>query len=338
LGTIDKKFRIRGKLLSIREIEFQFDELFSFLKQFLSADETFEVHTSGSTGTPKLITIPKKYMRASAQKTVEALQLKKGDKALLCLPLDKIGGIMMLVRWLEADLDLYPESVEANPLKDNGETFDFAAMVPYQVASSINEIPRVKKLIIGGAPVSAELEQQLMVANTAIYHTYGMTETISHIALRPIADEEANVYTALPGVYLAVDERHCLTITAPDIGVEALATNDVVELIDGSHFIWKGRFDNVINSGGIKMLPEEIEKKLGDIGLPYFLFGEPDDKLGQRLVLMVQSESIPKLQGFERFFKRVSRYEAPKAIYAVPEFVVAGSGKINRKATIDLLQ
>ncbi len=336
---MEKKYKIRGKSLLLSEINFQFPEIFSFLHSFLSDEKEFKVQTSGSTGIPKLISIPKKYMRASARKTIRALELKKGNKALLCLPTDKIGGIMMLVRWVEGELDLYPEGKSGNPLLDTTTVYDFGAMVPYQVQQSFKELSRVKKLIIGGAPINPSLENDLKNLPNEIYHTYGMTETISHVALRRVNGiEEANSFKALPDVRFNLDDRSCLVINAPEIGVENLVTNDVVNLINETEFTWKGRFDNVVNSGGIKLLPEEIEKKIGDIGIPYFLFGESDSKLGERLAMMIESSSPVPLEGLTPFFSELSKYEIPKAVYNVSKFVEAAGGKLNRKATIELLR
>ncbi len=338
LGSKEKKVKIKGNYLILSEIKFQFPEIHSFISHFYSEKEDFEVHTSGSTGKPKLISIPKKYMWASARKTIEALHLKSEDKVLLCLPLDKIGGIMILVRWLVGDLDLYPVEPNASPLADDSEEYDFGAMVPYQVQHSLKNVGRIKKLIIGGAPVSTSLEKSLQKIKTEVYHTYGMTETISHVALRAIHSQTDNhVFKGLPGVSFNVDERNCLVITSREIGVNQLVTNDVVELLSTTEFIWKGRFDNVINSAGVKLLPEEIEQKIGDIDLLYFLFGQPDENLGERLVMVVESEDSFEVQDFKDFFGELSRYEIPKIIYSLPNFVVAAGGKINRKATVALL-
>lgn len=336
---MEEKFKIKGKLLFLSEINFQFPEIYSFLKSFLSPDEHFEVHTSGSTGIPKLISIPKKYMRASARKTIGALNLKKDDKALLCLSTDKIGGIMMLVRWLEGELDLYPEGVSSNPLTNTNGGYDFGAMVPLQVQQSIGDLNRVKKLIIGGAPIDPSLERELSNLTNEVYHTYGMTETISHVALKRVNSSSAlSFFKALPKVRFSVDGRNCLVINAPEIGIQDLVTNDVVELNSDTEFIWKGRFDNVVNSGGIKLLPEEVEKKVGDIGVPYFLFGEPDTKLGERLVMVTESPSLLALETLAPFFSGLSKYEIPKAVYNISKFVAADGGKLNRQGTIDLLQ
>ena len=336
---MEKKYQIKGKWLFLSEINFQFPEIYSFLQNFISPNENFEVHTSGSTGTPKLISIPKKYMRASARKTIEALNLKKDDKALLCLPTDKIGGIMMLVRWLEADLDLYPAEPSSNPLVDSNINYDFGAMVPYQVQQSMGELGRIKKLIIGGAPIDSSLEGELLNLPNKIYHTYGMTETISHVALSGVnLKSDVSVFKALPEVSFSVDERNCLIINAPAIGVRDLITNDVVELINETEFTWKGRFDNVVNSGGVKLLPEEIEKKIGEVGVPYFLFGEADQKWGERLVMIAQSQEQLNLENFKKCFSGLTQYEIPKVLYCVPKFVEATGGKLNRKGTIELLQ
>lgn len=337
LGSIEKKMKINGKYLNFSEIKFSFPDIFSFLSEFYDSNPNFTVYTSGSTGKPKPIEVPKAYMLASAQRTLMALNLQPGDKSLLCLPLNRIGGIMMLVRCLEGDLDLYPMGSTSRPISNTKVHYDFAAMVPYQVDQSLEDLHKVKKLIIGGAPISPSLEKELIKVPIQMYHTYGMTETISHIALRDIKDS-ASVFKALPKVEFATDARQCLVINAPEIGINQLATNDVVELISPTQFLWKGRYDHVVNSGGIKLFPEEIEKKIGDIGVNYFLFGEADEKLGERLAMIVEGGGEMTLKRMQAHFASLGRYEGPRVLYKVSQFATNAGGKLDRKSTISQLR
>ncbi|MGB0178160.1 MAG: O-succinylbenzoic acid--CoA ligase, partial [Owenweeksia sp.] len=167
-----------------------------------------------------------------------------------------------------------------------------------------------------------------------IWHTYGMTETISHVAMRRVNGSDNDVFRALPGVSFQVDQRGCLVINAPDIGVENLLTNDTVELVDTTSFRWLGRFDNVVNSGGIKLHPEAIESKIGEWGQPFFLAGVPDDALGEKLIMVVESEQPVLKSQLKSLFKGFAPYEVPKEIRTVSTFEYTANGKLNRPATL----
>lgn len=332
MGGLEKKVKINQKELKINEIKFDknplCEEIGHFLEDFLSDKSTFELKTSGSTGTPKIIALDKQAMRASAQATLSFLNLKKGDTALICLSPTYIAGVMMLVRWLEGDLHLITNSVSSTPLKDIDHTIDFAALVPFQAEASLNDLHKVKKLILGGAPISKETETRLLGIDSDIYHTYGMTETISHIAMRKLGE---SAFKALPDVTLAVDERECLNITAPKIEVHHLQTNDVVQLISNTEFVWQGRADFVINSGGIKFHPEQVEHKINIPDRAFFVAGVTDERLGEKMVLLIEGaeEKLP-----ETAFVALGKYEKPKEIYFVPSFERTNSGKINRNQTL----
>lgn len=304
---------------------------------FLNTQPILEVQTSGSTGVPKIIQLPKKYMEASAKMTLGFLNLKEGDRALLCMSPHHIGGIMMVVRAMLGNLILEVVEPTARPLKELTGDFDFVAMVPYQVEASLEDLPHIKKLIIGGGPISPELEGKLRDFPNEIYHTYGMTETISHIAMRRVNGEDCDWFKTMPGVRLSCDERGCLVIDAPQIGVESLVTNDLVELQDKQIFKWLGRADNVVNSAGLKLHPETIEKKIGAVGYPYFLAGIPDKKLGESLVMIVEAEEKLGLEHFTDSFENLGKYEVPKKVFCTPHFAMTESGKLNRNETLRLL-
>lgn len=309
-----------------------------FLEQWTSESLFYTIRTSGSTGKPKIIQIKKEYMLASAKKTLKALNLRAGDRSLLCLPIHKVGGVMMIVRALLGELDLWITEPSAKPLQDVEGEFDFVAMVPYQVSQSQADLHRVKKLIIGGGPVNSELERKLRDHQGEVYHTYGMTETISHIALRRININKREPFKALKNVEHSLDDRSCLVIDAPDIGVRKLVTNDIVDLHNSQSFTWKGRYDNVVNSGGLKLFPEEIEQRLGELGYNYFLFGEPDPKLGERLAMLVETSEKLSQDVFKDALEDLDRYERPKAIYTTKQFEYGEGGKVNRKASIGFLR
>lgn len=304
-----------------------------FLAEWNSPSLEICVHTSGSTGTPKEIRLQKKHMIASAKATGEFLGLSAGDTALLCLSLDTIGGRMMVVRAIVLDLDLIVSDVTSTPLMHVNEQVDFAAMVPMQVEKSLQETAKkvndIEKLIIGGGPVSTALINRLQTITTKAYHTFGMTETISHIAMRCLNHPLEQVFECLPGVHISESEGK-LVINASAIGVTNLETNDAIELITDSSFVWKGRTDFVINSGGVKLHPEQIESQLSKlIPEPFFVFGEADDTFGERLILAIEQHEPLKLSK-EDFQPLLSPYSIPKEIRYFEQFDYTSSGKINR--------
>lgn len=296
-----------------------------------------EVHTSGSTGVPKSIRIPKRYMEASAKMTLTFLGLQKGDRALLCMSPAHIGGIMMVIRALLGELKLEVVEPSARPLENLDGSFDFAAMVPYQVEASMDDLHRIKNLIIGGGPISPELEERLKVLPNNIYHTYGMTETISHIAMRKVNGADNEWFKVMPDVELKTDARGCLVINAPNLGASGIVTNDLVELEDSKTFKWLGRIDNVVNSAGLKLHPESIEQKIGSIGQPYFLAGIKDPKLGESLVMIVEGDT-PEQSKLDQYFTGLHKYEMPKQVFSISHFRMTESGKLSRRATLEFLK
>jgi len=307
----------------------------SFVNDWDGSLPYFEVKTSGSTGTPKTIRITKDYARASAKMTCEFLELKSGASALLCLSHETIGGKMMIIRAMEQNLDLHVVAPSANPLSDLHQDIDFVAMVPYQMQRVLSESPnnlkKNMKIILGGGPVTATLEKQICSVPSQVYHTFGMTETISHIALRDISAHES-AFKALPGV--SIRETHGrLQISAPQLGVDQLITNDCIEMKDGDSFEWLGRADFAVNSGGVKIHPEEVERRISSIiEKPFFVIGVPDNELGERLVLCVQSE--PFLITKSEISAVLPKYHVPKQVFFYSTFVYTKSDKINRRATL----
>lgn len=302
-----------------------------FFLDWFDKKDYIEMTTSGTTGLPKLVRLEKQAMIQSALATGDFFGLKPGDKALLCLPTQFIAGKMMLVRSLILGLELDVVSPSLHPLDLNTTTYDFVAMVPLQVQNSIDGLSKVRKLIIGGAKLDAALEEKLLPLKTEIYETYGMTETITHVAAKRLGD---SVFSILPNVKISQDDRQCLVINVATISDEAIVTNDLVELINEQQFIFLGRIDNVINSGGVKLIPEQIEAKLiGKIPNRFFVTGLPDTTLGEKLVLVIEGE---KQEFPADFFDVLGKYEKPKEIVFVTKFKENENGKLLRKPTLQV--
>jgi len=315
-------------------------QLYFFLREWFSPSPTLTLHTSGSTGTPKEIIARKERMVESARMTCDFFQLKKGDKALLCLPLEYIAGKMMAIRALYAGLDLYPVEPSGHPLKELSEQFDFAAMVPLQVYNSLQtkearaRLSRIKKLIIGGGAIDRQLEDALKEFPNEIYSTYGMTETVSHIALRKVNGPETDgYYTPLPGVNVRLSEEGTLIIDAPRVADETLFTNDIAELRPDGTFRILGRMDNVINTGGIKVQIEEVERTLRPhLTGSFAITSLPHPKLGEAVVLLIEPKEDPVVAR-KAAAQHLPRYQQPLHIFTVPAIPLTGSGKTDRAAT-----
>lgn len=315
--------------------------LAEFLQQWNFGKESFLFRTSGSTGEPKEITVSSRSMIRSAELSGQALKLKRGETALLCMPLDFVAGKMMVVRSLVLGLKLLSVKPSSNPLKEIGSEIiiDFAAMTPMQVLESLNDpqsfskLKQIHKLIIGGAPVSADLESKLQNLPGEVYETYGMTETLTHIALRRLnGTEQSEYFKTLPGISIGTDERGCLVIHAPHLDQPDVVTNDLVEIIASNHFRWLGRADHVINSGGIKIFPELVERKLeGKLSHRFIISSLPDQKLGRKVVLVVEVKSgIDPGLHLENLYSLLQPYERPRAVVFLEKFPETFSSKISR--------
>lgn len=342
-GVIHKDFKLNGFSFVEKENLLEYSESLSkeiyqfFLEWFSSDNETITVNTSGSTGVPKPIALQKKHMINSAISTGNFFDLQSKTKALLCLPINFIAGKMMLVRALTLGWHLDIVVSSSTPLKEVEKHYDFAAMVPLQVENSFKKLNFIKLLIIGGGVVSSRLQQKLQQVSTNAYATYGMTETITHIAIKKLNKlTTSNVfYKVLPDVNIFLDERNCLVIEAPKISNKIVFTNDVVELTSSNTFNWLGRFDNIINSGGIKLQPELIEKKLKPyVKQRFFIAGIPDENLGEKLVLIIEKN---KSEFLEIAIHSLNKYEKPKEIYYISKFIETSTKKINRKKTLSLI-
>lgn len=315
-----------------------------FIAEWQNDSDRVLVHTSGSTGKPKPLWVEKRRMAASARVTCRFLGLKAGDTALLCLSLDYIAGKMMVVRSLTCGLRLVSVEPSSHPLaapslrEEQGETFSFAAMVPLQVWNSLQvheereRLRRIRHLIIGGGAIDEALERELHYFPHAVWSTYGMTETLSHIALRRLnGPERSEWYTPFDGVQVTKNEEGCLHIDAPEVCEVPLDTNDLVELApDGRRFRILGRRDNVVCSGGVKLQIEEIERKLKEhIGVPFMITKCKDSVLGEALVLLVEGAEAEHYR--EACRQVLSRYEVPRHYYTVGHLPMTATGKPARR-------
>ena len=315
-----------------------------FLTDWLNEDEFIIARTSGSTGKPKNIKLLKEHMVNSAIATADFFDIYPGDKALLCLPGNYIAGKMMLVRAIILGLEIDLTEPTLSPVFDYIKPYSFCSMLPSQLTNMVEYVDNIKNILVGGAVVSRKLKERIQGSPANIFETYGMTETITHIAARrlnnfdrsPIKKEEWHYFTTLPNVNISQDLRGCLVIDAPFVSSHELITNDVVKLHSERTFEWLGRIDNMINSGGIKIYPETVENKLSNqIKHRFFIAQQEDDILGQRLIIVIEGDPFDL---DDEIFKSLDKYEVPKHVYFLPKFENTFSGKIQREDTLKLLE
>lgn len=310
-----------------------------FLRHWYSNEKTLSVQTSGSTGSPKVFDIEKEKMLNSARMTGNFLHLTPGDTALLCLPVEYISGKMMVVRAILFKMKLITSTPSVQALAHLNEPVDFAALTPLQVENSLDKIPLIKKLIIGGAAVSNRLQSQLKGLPTEVYETYGMSETLSHIALKQLNPKAESYFQLFEGISIGKDHRGCLTIDAPQLNNETLYTNDLVEIKDAHQFKFIGRTDNIINSGGAKISPEELEAYLkGKIPNEAVFIGLEDYMLGEKLVLVIEGENDERMKQFLFHLPYKKSFHKPREIIFVSEIPRTANGKLDRRALKKLLE
>lgn len=309
-------------------------EIGDFLLNWLDNFDVMTVYTSGSTGVPKEFKLQKQHMIHSAQVTGEYFDLGAGSEVLCCLPLSYIAGKMMMVRALTLGWEIDLVKPSTKPLKKAEKRYDFTAMTPHQVNKSLKHIYKTRKVLIGGAAVNDQLVKDLDGRHSRAYHSYGMTETASHIAIRSLYPVKEDHFTALKDVKLTQDERGCLVIDAPQVASEPLVTNDLVELISEIQFIILGRVDDVINSGGVKIHPAMVEKKLAlQLSQRFFITDEKDEDLGERVVLIIEG----KEEDVQLDLDQLEDYEKPKAVYYVASFEETHTKKVDKRSTIERL-
>jgi len=328
-------------------------EAIRFCREWLSGNDFFEQQSSGSTGIPKTIQITRKQMFASALATGEFFETSDKTQLLCCLNPAYIACKMMLVRAMVWNSSVRLIAPSSNPLIEisSDQIPDFLALVPIQVQNilkhqeSLQKLKRVSNIIIGGAPLSDQIKKTLVSQKIKAFQTYGMTETVSHIALAPI-EQGKITYQSLQNVEIGQDNRGALWAQSPMTFGKKIQTNDLIELLEDGRFHWLGRADFVINSGGIKIHPELLEQKIEKLifkhfgNVPYFFFGLEDLILGQKLVLLIEtiSLSLEPLDGLKLDFKnQLEWYEVPKNIYLIPRFKQTPSGKIDRIKTTSKL-
>ncbi|MBC3538165.1 AMP-binding protein [Rufibacter sediminis] len=327
-----------------------------FCKNWLQGVQEFPVQTSGSTGIPKFMELPRDRMEASARRTLRLFSLQPEDRVLVCLNTEYIAGMMMLVRGLVGNLHMTIIEPIGNPLASVGPEpqFDFMALVPLQLQTILEQTPEhltklnsMKAILLGGAAVSKSLEEAVQALEVPVYQSYGMTETISHIAVRRLnGEEKTDYYTAPPEVTLGQDKRGCLTISADVTGGETLETNDLVELLENNSFRWLGRADNTINSGGVKVQLEKVEAALGEalsgmgISRRYFAAALPDETLGERLIAVLEGSPLTEVEESNlkgKLSESLSKYETPKQFGYLPRLPETATGKIDRRSGLTLL-
>ena len=327
--------------------EFEF-ETFSFIKQWMSGQEKFTFHTSGSTGASKVILFKRDQLIQSANSTISALDLSSQDIALVCLNPKFIAGKMMLVRSFVHNMKVLAIEPSSNPLDklNFDQKIDFAAFIPLQLQTMIDtgayaRLNKIKSIIVGGSPILQPLLIQIgKHLRTDLHETYGMTETISHIAFKDISRSEDH-FKLLPRIQISTDERNCLIIKCPYLETP-VHTNDLVDMASDNTFRWIGRYDNVINSGGIKVVPEPIENEIGkiftslNINFRFFVAGIPDLTFGNKVVLFIEGTMKDKeaTQILERVRNSVPPFHSPRKIIPLNRFKSTKTGKINRPETL----
>ncbi len=313
--------------------------IWEFILFWLGEDESFIMRTSGSTGESKEFAISKRWMESSAETTAMALGIKPEMKAFLCIPSRYTGGLMMIARSLHLGLDLYFQEPSSRPSPN--DNMDFTALVPLQLETLLSEKNSLSKLgvmIIGGAPISAQLSEKIKDLSYPIYATYGMTETVSHVALkRMTGDSRSSAFHTLPGVSISSDKEGRLNIQVSHFDNHLIQTNDIVEIMDCNSFKWIGRADNIINSGGIKIRPEELEALIAPLlPLPFFIHKKEHKRLGQQTVLCIEGNvEHTEKELLDSVRKACGQRRSPKEIYQYTSFIRTETGKIMRDVTFN---
>ena len=310
----------------------------AFIDEWHNSEACVLVHTSGSTGAPKPMMVEKRRMEASARITCAFLGLQSGDTALLCMPLDYIAGKMMVVRAITCGLRLIRIEPCSHPMAEVCTPIHFAAMVPLQVANSLKvaverqRLMAIKHLIIGGGAIDDDLERELRDFPNAVWSTYGMTETLSHIALRRLNGPQAtDAYRPLPDVEMSLSNEGTLQIFAPHIHPDRLTTNDLAELLPDGSFLILGRRDNVICSGGLKLSIEELESRLADLPVPFQITAVPDARLGEAVTLLYTAPQDMEAELAVRCRERLERHAHPRHFLRVAALPLTETGKPARK-------
>ena len=325
---IHKDFKIQGISYTkngIMEYLKEKKDYYNFLKSWFDHKDYILTKTSGSTGNPKEIKLKKLDLIESSKLTARYFDLKVGDKVINCLPIRYIAGKMMLVRSLVLGLDLYIFPVTSSPISDLKNNYELIAFTPIQLENSIPFIEKIKKVLVGGSPVQETLKEKILNSKSTVYETYGMTETITHIAVKNLSMGEKE-FTSLPGIEIGKRDN-CLFIKPNHLSIKMVQTNDVVELTNKNKFLLIGRKDFIINSGGVKLNPEAIEKKLAKYISADFVISSIDNTRFGEVVALVFKKNIP--ENYNKAFTHLSKYEIPKEVLVIDNFP-ENNGKINR--------
>ncbi|UXX79328.1 AMP-binding protein [Reichenbachiella carrageenanivorans] len=317
-------------------------KLLDFIQDWQQGKPSYEFQTSGSTSSPKVIDVNREQIVASARATGQFLELKKSDQVLCCLDPQFVASLMMAARCLIWNMDLALEKPSANPMTAIKNQIDFASFVPFQVYqmiadNNLHQLENIRNVLIGGAPLTPAAFGTLAQLNTNIYATYGMTETVSHIALMPVKGKYSQAYYhLLPNIVIGQDDEQCLKVSGAVTNHNTLQTNDIVE-ITGRTFRWLGRRDHVINSGGIKIHPEQLERKIANLlSSDFFISWQANEKLGNECILITKGApmAIEKLEEIQKVVTEAfSKHHAPKRAVNVDTFEHTASGKIKREET-----
>ena len=323
-------------------------------KWFGSCNE-FEFQTSGSTGKPKVIIHSREKLKRSALLTINYFKLTSNDRALLSLDPSRIAGAMMIVRAIIADMEIY--AVDPDKLLDkekpNFTPCTFAAFVPYQIRKILDDdrtgssLQSFKSILVGGAPISYDLQNKISLLDIPIYETFGMTETVTHFAIRSLNGVNLSEnFEVIGNLSIDLNERRCLQIKGDLTDGQTISTNDMVEILDHSHFLWIGRYDNVINSGGIKFSPEKIEQLIDPVinafGITnrFIISSVKDESMGSKIVLVFEGEKVSnhiEIELMAAIKEKVEKYSEPKAIFYPGQFPVTSNGKVIRKEISSIL-
>jgi O-succinylbenzoic acid--CoA ligase len=315
-----------------------------FIERWKVGADDFEMQTSGSSGAPKKISVTRKQILASVEATKHFLNLESNDIILLSLDPQYIASLMMVARALVLDMDILLIRPAANPLKDSPEC-DFASFVPFQLykmiaEGNVGELKSIKNILIGGAPLSQEAFELIAQIDTNIYITYGMTETVSHVALMPVKGQfEEACFRLVAGIEMKLDEHDCINLKGAVTGEKWIETNDVAQRIDTNSFRWLGRRDLIINSGGVKIHPESLEILIhqvlskSDTTFNFFISYVDDALLGQKCVLVVEGNGFSEqifLTIKTAITTSLSKYHVPQLLFLSKKFTMTDSGKIKR--------
>lgn len=327
-------------------------------EKWFSEAENFTIHTSGSTGKPKEIILTRSQIKASISQTQKAFNLVEGDTAFCCLNIEYIAGMLMLFRAFEIGMDVLVVEPSSNPFESLGNQQyllqsskgnNFFAFVPLQIENILEKNPEslltAKAIIVGGASVNETTLEKIQQISKPIYATYGMTETVTHIAIKQLNGvEKTDYFEILEGIEIKTDSRNCIQIKGQTTNNEWITTNDVVELINEKQFKLIGRADNIINSGGVKIQLEKVENVVEKIlhekliNQRFFCFGILDEKLGQKLVLIIEGETQSESNNTEiitALSQKLPKFEVPKEIFWIERFIETPTNKIDKNRIIN---